>query len=135
MNKSKLAAGGLLSAMFISGVIVGGAGSAALADREREEDDPPRQERRPYVEILQENLGLVPAQRDTIEVLLDGFNTAYRQAWRELQDEEARRIREIRLHWRGEIRGVLDDGQVETYRQMLARSDSLRAERANNRRR
>ncbi len=135
MNKSKLAAGGLLSAMFISGVIVGGAGFAALADREREEDDPPRQERRPYVEILQENLGLVPAQRDTIEVLLDGFNTAYRQAWRELQDEEARRIREIRLHWRGEIRGVLYDGQVETYRQMLARSDSLRAERANSRRR
>jgi len=133
MNRSKLAAGGLLSAMFISGIIVGGTGSAALADRE--EDDEPRPARRPYVEVLQENLGLVTAQRDTIEVLLDGFNTAYREAWRELQDEEARRIHEIRQNWRGEILRVLDDGQADTYRQMLARSDSIRADRANSRRR
>jgi hypothetical protein len=133
MNRSKLAAGGLLSAMFISGVIVGGTGSAALADRE--EADEPRPARRPYVEILQENLGLVPEQRDTIEVLLDGFNTAYRHAWRELQDEEARRIHDIRQNWRGEILRVLDSGQADTYRQMLARSDSIRAERASSRRR
>ncbi len=133
MNRSKLAAGGLLSAMFISGIIVGGMGSAALADREEEDESRPA--RRPYVEILQENLGLAPAQRDTIEVLLEEFNTAFRKAWRELQDEEARRNNEIRQNWRGEILRVLDDGQADTYRQMLARSDSARAERANRRRR
>ena len=133
MNKSKLAAGGLLSAMFISGVIVGGVGSAALGDREEESE--PRRARRPYIEVLQENLGLATAQRDTIEALLDGFNRAYREAWRELQDEEARRIHEIRHNWRGEILRVLDDGQADTYRQMLARSDSINAERANSRRR
>jgi hypothetical protein len=133
MNRSKLAAGGLLSAVFISGVIVGGTGSAALADREESEE--PRPARKPYVEILQENLALTPPQRDTIEVLLEEFNTAFRQAWRELQDEEAQRNNQIRQNWRGEILRVLDDAQADTYRQMLARSDSARAQRAARRRR
>ncbi len=133
MNRSKLAAGGLLSAVFISGVIVGGTGSAALADREEREESRPA--RKPYVEILQENLALTPPQRDTIEVLLEEFNMAFRQAWRELQDEEAQRNNEIRQNWRGEILRVLDDSQADTYRQMLARSDSARAQRAARRRR
>ncbi|MCZ6544497.1 MAG: hypothetical protein O6913_02190 [Chloroflexi bacterium] len=133
MNRSKLAAGGLLSAVFISGVIVGGTGFTALADREEREE--PRRPRKPYVEILQENLALTPPQRDTIEVLLEEFNTAFRQAWRELQDEEAQRNNAIRQNWRGEILRVLDDRQADTYRQMLARSDSARADRAARRRR
>ena len=133
MNRPKLAAGGLLSAVFISGVIVGGTGSAVLADREEREESRPA--RKPYVEILQENLALTPPQRDTIEVLLEEFNMAFRQAWRELQDEEAQRNNEIRQNWRGEILRVLDDSQADTYRQMLARSDSTRAQRAARRRR
>ena len=60
MNKSKLVASGLLLAVFVSGLIVGGAANA-LADRT--EDGAPTRARRPYHEMLRDTLRLSDGMR------------------------------------------------------------------------
>ncbi len=126
MNKSKLVATGLLLAVFISGLIVGGAASA-LADRNDERDT--RRTRRPYHEVLQEKLSLTDGQHDSIETILHDWRTSVRA----LYDERDRRLGVIRKDTRAEIVSVLDESQSELYQQMIARDDSIRAERSNRR--
>lgn len=126
MNRSKVAAGGLLAAVFVTGLIVGNAGSA-MADRDREEKRPPRT---PYIETLQERLGLSPDQRHQIEIVLEEFSATWHTTTRELREEERRIIQEIRGDARSKIIASLDSGQAEEYRQMFAHTDSVRAARA-----
>ncbi|MCZ6856746.1 MAG: hypothetical protein O7F70_01980 [Gemmatimonadetes bacterium] len=132
MNKSKLAAGGLLIAVFAAGLIVGGTGSAALEEREQREERPSRT---PYIETLQERMGLSPDQRQQIEVVLEEFNANWRTMRQELREEERRRIQEIRVDARSKIIAPLDSSQADVYRQMLAHTDSVRAARASRRQR
>ncbi len=132
MNKSKLAAGGLLIAVFAAGLIVGGTGSAALEEREQREERPSRT---PYIETLQERLGLSSDQRQQIEVVLEEFNANWRTMRQELREEERRRIQEIRVDARSKIIAPLDSSQADVYRQMLAHTDSVRAARASRRQR
>ena len=132
MDRSKLAAGGLLVAVFAAGLIVGGAGSAALGGREQRGE---REERTPYIEVLQDSLGLSPDQREQVNSALEEFYTNYSAMSKELRDEEKKRFREISLDARSKINAALDGTQAEVYRRMLARTDSIRAERANRRRR
>ncbi len=127
MNKSKLVASGLLLAVFVSGLIVGGAANA-LADRTEERS--PREARRPYTEVLRDTLSLSDGQHDSIETILQGWRTSVR----ELYDERDRRIGEIRKDTRAEIISILDHPQSDLYQQMIARDDSIRAERSNRRR-
>ncbi len=127
MNRSQVAAGGLLAAVFVTGLIVGNAGSAAIADRDRKEKRPPRP---PYIETLQERLDLSPDQRDKIEIVLEEFSTTWHTTTRELREEERRRIQEIRGAARSKILASLDSGQAEEYRKMFAHTDSVRAARA-----
>lgn len=127
VNKSKLVATGLLLAVFISGLIVGGAASA-LADRN--EEDETRRTRRPYHEVLQEKLSLTEGQHDSIESILHDWRTSVRT----LYDERDRRLGVIRKETRAEIVSVLDETQSELYQQMISRDDSIRAERSNRRR-
>ena len=126
MNKSKLVATGLLLAVFISGLIVGGAASA-LADRNEENDT--RRTRRPYHEVLQEKLSLTEGQHDSIETILHEGRTSVRT----LYDERDQRLGVIRKDERVEIVSVLDEAQSQLYQQMIARDDSIRAERSNRR--
>ena len=126
MNRSKVAAGGLLAAVFVTGLIVGNAGSA-MADRDREEKRPPRT---PYIETLQERLGLSPDQRHQIEIVLEEFRATWHTTTRELREEERRIIQEIRGDARSKIIASLDSGQAEEYRKMFAHTDSVRAARA-----
>lgn len=132
MNRSKLAAGGLLVAVFVSGAIVGGGALAALRERDQTRERPPR---RPYIEVLEERLGLSLDQRQQIEPILREFGNTWQGLAEELREEERRRIHEIRIDARTEIIATLDGSQVEVYRRMIARDDSARAERANRRRR
>ena len=132
MNKSKLAAGGLLIAVFAAGLIVGGTGSAALEEREQREERPSRT---PYIETLQERMGLSPDQRQQIEGVLEEFNANWRTMRQELREEERRRIQEIRVDARSKIIAPLDSSQADVYRQMLAHTDSVRAARASRRQR
>lgn len=128
MNRSKVAAGGLLVAVFVSGAIVGG----ALRERDQTRERSPR---RSYVEMLEERLGLSLDQRQQIEPILKEFGNTWQALAEELREEERRRIHEIRIDARAKIIVTLDSSQVEVYRQMMARDDSARAERANRRRR
>ncbi len=132
MNRSKVAAGGLLAAVFVTGLIVGNAGSAAMADRDGEEE---RRPRTPYIETLQERLGLSPDQRRQIEIVLEEFSATWHTTTRELRDEERQRIQTIRVDARSKIFASLDSSQAEEYRQMLAHTDSVRAARASRRQR
>ena len=132
MNRSKWAAGGLLIAVFAAGLIVGGTGSAALEEREQREEERPRT---PYIETLQERLGLSPDQRQQIEIVLEEFNTNWRTMRGELREDERRRIQEIRVDARSKILAPLDSSQTDVYRQMLAHTDSVRQARANRRQR
>ena len=129
MNRSKVAAGGLLVAVFVSGAIVGG---AALGERDQTRERSPR---RPYVEVLEERLGLSLDQRQQIEPILKEFGNTWQTLAEELREEERRRIQEIRNDARTKIIATLDSSQVEVYRQMIARDDSVRAKRSNRRRR
>ncbi len=132
MNRSKVAAADLLVAVFVSGAIVGGAASAALREGDRTRERSPR---RPYIEVLEERLGLSLDQRQQIEPILKEFGNTWQTLAEELREEERRRIHQIRIDARTKIIATLDSSQVEVYRQMLARVDSSRAERANRRRR
>ena len=129
MNRSKVAAGGLLVAVFVSGAIVG---AAALGERDQTRERSPR---RPYVEVLEERLGLSLDQRQQIEPILREFGKTWRALAEELREEERGRIHEIRIDARAKIVATLDSSQVEVYRRMIAHDDSARAERANRRRR
>ncbi len=132
MNRSKLAAGGLLIAVFATGLIVGGTGSAALEEREQREERPSRT---PYIETLQERLGLSPDQRQQIEIVLEEFDANWHTMRQELRQEERRMIQEIRVDARSKIIAPLNSSQADVYRQMLAHTDSVRAARASRRQR
>jgi hypothetical protein len=124
-------AAGLLVAVFAAGLIVGGVGSGAIEEREQTEQRP---ERRPYIETLQDTLDLSADQRQQIENILSEWRTTYRATTRELQQEERRRIQEIRIDARAKIAAALDSSQADRYREMLAHGDSVQAARAERRR-
>ncbi len=132
MNRSKVAAGGLLVAVFVSGAILGGVASAALGEGDQTRERSPR---RPYVEVLQERLGLSLDQRQQIEPIVKEFGNTWRALAEELREEERGRIHEIRIDARAKIIDNLDISQVLLYRRMIASDDSDRAERANRLRR
>ena len=125
MNRPKLVAGGLLLGVFVSGLVVGGAASA-FADRGERESRTPR---RPYEEVLQEKLDLSGGQREAIDTILQEWRTSVRALW----DERDARLKELRQSTRGGLIDVFDERQADVYRQMIARDDSIRAERAKRR--
>ena len=124
MNRSHVAAGGLLAAVFVTGLIVGNAGSAAIADRDRKEKRPPRT---PYIETLQERLGLSTDQQHLIENVLEEFRATWHTTTRELREEERRKIQDIRGDASSKVIALLDSGQADEYRQMFTHTDSVRA--------
>ncbi len=123
MNRSKLLATALLVGVFVSGVIVGGAGSAVASlvnpapDRERP--------RRSYVDRLNDKLDLNPYQHVKVEEVIEQYNDAMHELWRTTRP----RADEIRAGVRTEILRLLDETQTATYQEMIQRSDSIRAAR------
>jgi hypothetical protein len=122
MNRPKVLATGLLVAVFVAGIAVGGAGSA-WAGRNA---DPDADTTRPtYVERLETNLGLTEAQRIGVEEALEQYNDALHEFWKQTRTEKD----SIGRITRGEITGLLDGEQQVSYAEMNARIDSVRAER------
>lgn len=124
LNRSKLWAAGLLLAAFAAGIAVGGAVSAAWGDNARD-GEPDRNRRVGYAERLQAELHLSVSQRDSVDAILEQREEQMDAMWREI----APRFDSLRTAIRGEIMTLLDDGQRERFRALIARSDSLRAER------
>lgn len=122
MNRPKVLATGLLVAVFVAGIAVGGAGSA-WADRNTDPD--PDADRPTYVERLDTNLGLTEAQRIGVEAALEQYNDALHEFWKHTRIEKD----SIGRNTRGEIAELLDGEQQDSYAEMNARIDSVRAER------
>ncbi len=116
LNRSKFTAILLLVGVFAVGAAAGVVGSNALHHPSR----PPS-----YVDRLQQELALTPAQHDTVEKILKQYDDQMRDIWRSVRP----RVDTMRTQIRAQIATVLDDHQRELYRALLARVDSERAAR------
>ncbi len=123
VNKLKMKATGLLIAVFISGVAVGGAASA-LADFNADGTREPTK-RVGYVDRLQEELVLRQDQRSAVEDAMQQF----RHDMHVLRIQVRPQSDSIGQITRAEIMAVLDESQRENYERINARIDSSRAER------
>ena len=119
MTKPKMKATGLLFAVFVAGVAVGGAG-AALADRA----EPPPALRPSYTERLEAELGLTPEQRAFVEEAMKRYTRAVHDievSIRPIHDSIGRGTR-------AEIMGILDERQQALYAEYNMGVDRRRAE-------
>ncbi len=123
-NRSKAWAASLLGATFILGAAVGGVALAAWGDVDDEPERRPRG-RTSFVDRLDRDLQLTPAQRESVVVILERRQAAMRELWREMGP----RFDSLRAQINDEITGVLDQHQQEVYRQLIARGDSARRAR------
>lgn len=121
MNKQKLLASGLLSTVFVAGVLIGSAGRALAARGETETEGTEQT----YVQWLENEMTLNQQQETAIAVILDQYNEDMRNLWRYVRP----RSEEIRQNARRAIAEIMDEDQRVTYAQMNARLDSTRAER------
>jgi len=128
-DQSKRWAIGLLVAAFAAGVAVGGAASATFGERDRDRDRLPRQSRSreevSYLDRLDRDLQLRPAQRDSVAAILKRYDEPMRELWR----QGRRQLDSMRLQVRSDIASVLDQRQRESFRLMNQRMDSLRTVR------
>ncbi len=115
----------LLAGVFVAGGLVGGAASNAWGERAEAAKPCVRPERQSYVDRLGRDVSLTEAQRDTIQKIVDRHEAATREIWGEVRP----RMDELRNQIRRDIMPVLDEQQQEIYRGLIARSDSIRAER------
>jgi hypothetical protein len=131
LNRSKLLAVALLAAVFVAGAVVGAAAFAPRGpevSRPEQAADSTREGRRgrsrdrSYIGWLNDELTLAPAQRDTIEQILDGYQGAMEEMWTEIRP----RMDSLRARIRGQIMAVLDSTQQDRYRMLATRSDSAR---------
>lgn len=121
MNKQKLLASGLLSAVFVAGVLIGSAGRALAARGEPEENSAEPT----YVGWLETEMTLNEQQKTAIAVILDQYNEDMRTLWTYVRP----RSDELRQNARRAIAEIMDEEQQVIYNQMNARLDSTRAER------
>jgi hypothetical protein len=127
MNRSKILALVLLLAVFVAGGAVGMAASGAWRGHRGNDGD--RRDRRPppsYADRLQSELSLSPAQHDTVERIVTGYQGHMDRIWAEVRP----RMDSVRDGIRAHILTVLDSTQQARFRAMIARSDSVRAARA-----
>jgi len=121
MNRSKFLAGGLLAAVFGSGIIVGNA-TRAFAERHRDDN---RGGREQFIEWLETEMTLNPQQESAILVVLDQYNDDMHALWHQVQPQSEELVRNARAA----ISDILHEDQRAIYDRMNARKDSLRAER------
>jgi Spy/CpxP family protein refolding chaperone len=126
MTRSRLGASALLAAVFVLGILVGGA-ATTLADRQAHKGRPQARAgdgRSGYLDRLTRELDLTAAQRDSVEAVLDRHQPAMDSIWREL-----RRSPEIAVEreaMRRDIRALLTPDQLEKYAAMLQRQETRR---------
>lgn len=125
MNRPKLQATGLLLGTFVAGAVVGGA-TAAFAELDFNGG---KNEQPSYIELLEDKLNLTGHQRALAEEFISRYNDESHAIW----DDVAPRYDELRANVRSEIMDVLDTDQRTIYEDMIARSDSSRAERRRKR--
>lgn len=124
MSKPKVAATGLLVAVFVMGVVVGNTGRL-LADRPANDND--EREDKSYVEWLEEDMELNTQQETAITVILEQYNDDMHELWSNVRPKSA----ELRRNARAAIAEIMSDEQRAIYERKNEELDSLRAERRN----
>jgi Spy/CpxP family protein refolding chaperone len=123
LNKSKLAAVGLLAAVFAAGGLAGWGGREAT-DRE----DHGRRRRGPdaMVEYLSRELALTPAQRDSVRAIFARHRPETDALWAQVRP----RFDSIKARMRAEIDAQLTPEQRAQHQQLIEQAEHHRRERA-----
>ncbi len=129
MSKSRWAAAGLLVTVFALGAMAGGIGSS-MAEKGQSKSGRGRPGRDGYVERLNAELELSPAQADSVRVILQRYEPTMDSLWRELRP----RFDSLRVGVRPEILSRLTVEQQRKYQEMLDRRErEYRNRRSNGR--
>lgn len=125
MNKPKLAAVGLLAAVFLAGGLAGWGGREVT---ERDEDRSPRRGRGPdaMVEYLTRELKLNEAQRDSVRAIFARHRPETDSLWARVRP----RFDSIKTRMRAEIDAQLTPDQRARHQQLIERAEHHRRERA-----
>ena len=120
MTRSRLGAALLLVATFVLGGLVGGA-ATSVADRRNHKPGHGDRPRPSFVDRLQSDLDLSPAQRDSVQAVLDRHQPAMDSLWQLIRPQ----FQSERQAIRNAIAALLTPDQQAKYT-MLQRQDSLR---------
>lgn len=123
-SKSKLMAVGLLAAMAVAGFAAGAATMSYAADQ-RGHGPRDRNERWSYSGMLQQELGLTDAERDSVRAIV----RRHRPEMRAVFESVKPRLDSIQTRLRGEISAMLTPEQQRQYEALTARLEAERAER------
>ena len=121
LNKPKLAAVGLLAAVFMAGGLAGWGGREA-ADRDR--PGPPRGPNA-LVAYLSRELDLSAAQRDSVCAIIEHHRPQTVALWARVRPQ----FDSIKADMRAEIDGQLTPAQRTKHQQLIDQAEHLRRER------
>jgi Spy/CpxP family protein refolding chaperone len=128
MTRSRLAAAGLLLAVFGLGALAGGVGVSLAEHRGGDAGTRPHS-RDSYLTRLTTELTLSAAQRDSIRAIMERNKPAMDSMWGEVRP----RFDSLRTLVRDEIRGQLSPEQATKYQEMIERRNrEYRERRAND---
>ena len=130
MTRSRLAAAGLLLAVFGLGAVAGGVG-VSVAEHRRVDAGTSPHSRDSYLTRLTTELELSGAQRDSIRAIMERNKPAMDSMWGEVRP----RFDSLRALVRGQIRGQLSPDQATKYDAMIERRNREYRERRDNERR
>jgi hypothetical protein len=137
----RLGAAALLLATFVLGAAAGRGSYHWTARRdvrdqrtERRSDDRGAGSNR-YVDALQRELNLSPAQKDTVQAILRKWEPSMRSAWDTVREGARLKFDSLRSLVRADITRILTDDQKSAYQKWAARNDSVarKREKENNR--
>lgn len=123
-TKSKLMAVGLLAAMAVAG-FAAGAATMSYASDHRGHGPRDRNERWSYSGMLQQELGLTDAERDSVRAIV----RRHRPEMRAVFESVKPRLDSIQTRLRGEISAMLTPEQRRKYEALTVRLEAERAER------
>lgn len=126
-TRSKLMAVGLLAAVAVAG-FAAGAATVSYADGNRGEHRRERNERWSYSGMLQQELGLTDAQRDSVRAIVRRHRPEMRAVYESVQP----RLDSIQRRLRAEVSAMLTPEQQRQYETLTARLATERAERIRN---
>jgi len=127
LSKSKLMAVGLLAAFAVAG-FAAGAATVSFASDARKQHRHERNERWSYSGMLQQELGLTDAQRDSVRAIVRRHRPEMRAVYVSVQP----RLDSIQNRLRDEVRALLTPAQQQQYESLTTRLAAERAERIRN---
>lgn len=130
MTRSRLAAAGLLLAVFALGALAGGVG-VSRAEHRGGDGGTRRNSPESYLNRLTTELELSGVQRDSIRTIMERHKPAMDSMWGEVRP----RFDSLRTVVRAEIRGQLSPDQAAKYLEMIERRNREYQERRANERR